>query len=59
MATKGKAKTKPTVSKDPRKRVSKSILRRFAAEIKRCTNFPLGDDMVELAIKNFEREEAL
>jgi len=54
--TKPKAKVKV---KDTRKKVSKDMLRRFATEIKRCTNFPLGDDMVELAIKNFEHEEEL
>jgi len=47
------------VNKDTRKRVSKDMLRRFAAEIKRCTNFPLSDKIVEQVIKNFEHEEEL
>jgi len=35
------------------------MLRRFAAEIKRYTNFPLSDKIVEQAIKNFEHKEGL
>lgn len=57
-----KRKTKPeakAVAKDTRKKVSKDMLRRFAAEIKECTNFPLSDKIVEQAITNFERKEGL
>lgn len=53
-----KAQAKPDV-KDTRKKVSKDMLRRFAAEIKLCTNFPLSDKIVEQAIKDFERKEGL
>ena len=55
---KAKTKAKPEV-KDTRKKVSKDLLRRFAAEIKLCTNFPLSDKIVEQAIKDFERKEGL
>lgn len=57
MATKKKAKIETEIEK--RVRVSKDMLRRFAAEIKRCTNFPLSDKIVEQAIKDFEHKEGL
>ena len=56
---KTKVKTKAKADTDTRKKVSKDLLRRFAAEIKRCTNFPLSDKIVEQAIKDFERKEGL
>ena len=57
---KGKAKPEAiAVSKDTREKVSKDMLRRFAAEIKLGTNFPLSDKIVEQAIKDFERKEGL